>query len=83
MTPRSRLHRFILFGAVYGVQGAMLTYFSVLSVLYFRSSDLSYTRIGVVGGITPTLFVLKAFIGLISDRVNLLGVGAEMRSRVV
>jgi len=82
MTPRSRLHRFMLFGAVYVVQGATLTYFSVLGVLYFHSSDLSYTRIGVVG-ITLIPFVLRAFVGLISDRVNLLGVGAEMRSRVV
>ena len=82
MTPRSRLHRFMLFGAVYVVHGATLTYFSALDVLYFHSSDLSYTPIGVVG-ITLIPFVLRAFVGLISDRVNLLGVGAEMRSCVV
>jgi PAT family beta-lactamase induction signal transducer AmpG len=75
MTSEGRLRRFALFGAVYFVQGAVLTYFSTFNVLYLRSFDLSFTRIGIVGGITLIPFVLKIFIGLLSDRVDLMGLG--------
>jgi len=67
--------RLALFSTVYFVQGAVLTYFSTFNVLYLRSFDLSYTRIGIVGGITLVPFILKVFIGLFSDRVNFFGLG--------
>lgn len=66
-----RLMRLSLFAAVYFVEGAVLTYFSAFNVLYLRSFDLSYSLIGIVGGITLLPFILKIFIGLLSDRVNL------------
>jgi len=72
---RDRLWRLILFGIVYFVQGAALTYFSVFNTIYLRTFELSFTRIGIVGGITLVPFVLKVFIGLLSDRVNLFGLG--------
>ena len=75
MRGTTRLRRLALFGAVYFVQGAVLTYFSTFNALYLRSFDLSFTRIGVVGGITLIPFVLKVVIGLVSDRVSLLGLG--------
>ena len=75
MNATTRLRRLSLFGAVYFVQGAVLTYFSTFNVLYLRSFELSFTRIGIVGGITLIPFVLKIVIGLISDRVNPLGLG--------
>jgi len=75
MRATTRLRRLSLFGAVYFVQGAVLTYFSTFNVLYLRRFDLSFTRIGVVGGITLIPFVLKVIIGLVSDRVNPLGLG--------
>jgi PAT family beta-lactamase induction signal transducer AmpG len=75
MRSSNRLRRLTLFGAVYFVQGAVLTYFSTFNALYLRTFELSFTRIGIVGGITLIPFVLKVFIGLLSDRVNLIGLG--------
>ncbi len=71
----SRMVRFTLFSSVYFVEGAVLTYFSAFNVLYLRSFNLSYSLIGIVGGITLIPFVLKIFIGLLSDKVNLFGFG--------
>lgn len=68
---KERLHRLALFAAVYFVEGAVLTYFSAFNILYLRSFDLSFSLIGMVGGILLIPFVLKIFIGLLSDRVNL------------
>jgi len=75
VTDRDKLWRLVLFGVVYFVQGAALTYFSVFSTIYLRTFELSFTRIGIVGGITLVPFILKVFIGLLSDRVNLFGLG--------
>ena len=72
---RVRLLRLALFAAVYFVEGAVLTYFSAFNVLYLRSFDLSFSLIGIAGGITLLPFVIKIFIGLLSDRVDLLGGG--------
>lgn len=70
-----RLLRLTLFASVYFVEGAVLTFFSAFNVLYLRSFDLSYSLIGIVGGITLVPFVLKIFIGLLSDRVSPFGLG--------
>ena len=70
-----RLKRLILFGAVYFVEGAVLTFFSAFNVIYLRSFDLSFSLIGIVGGITLIPFILKIFIGLLSDRFSLFGRG--------
>lgn len=70
-----RLLRLALFAAVYFLEGAVLTYFSAFNVLYLRSFDLSFSLIGIVGGITLLPFLLKIFIGLLSDRINLFGRG--------
>lgn len=72
---KARLLRLALFGAVYFVEGAVLTYFSAFNVLYLRSFDLSFSLIGIVGGITLIPFILKILIGLLSDRVNLFKMG--------
>jgi PAT family beta-lactamase induction signal transducer AmpG len=75
MNTTNRFRRLALFGAIYFVEGAVLTYFSTFNVIYLRTFALSYTRIGIVGGIILVPFVLKIFIGLFSDRVNLAGLG--------
>jgi PAT family beta-lactamase induction signal transducer AmpG len=72
---RLRMVRLSLFSSVYFVEGAVLTYFSAFNVLYLRSFKLSYSLIGIVGGIMLVPFVLKIFIGLLSDKVNLFGFG--------
>ena len=75
MQLASPFRRLALFGVIYFLEGAVLTYFSTFNVLYLRTFDLSFTRIGIVGGITLIPFVLKIFVGLLSDRVNLAGLG--------
>jgi hypothetical protein len=83
MQFKSPFRRPALFGAVYFVEGVVLTYFSTFNILYLRTFDLSFTRIGVVGGITLIPFVLKVFIGLLSDRVNLAGLGQPLSGALV
>jgi len=72
---RSRALRMALFAAVYFAEGAVLTFFTGFNALYLRQYGVSYTRIGLVGGITLIPFALKLFVGLLSDKVNLLGLG--------
>lgn len=74
-SSKVRLLRLILFASVYFVEGAVLTYFSAFNIIYLRSFDLSYSLIGIVSGITLIPFVLKIFIGLLSDRVSLFKMG--------
>lgn len=69
-TARVRYLRLALYAAVYFLEGAVLTYFTAFNVLYLRSFNLSFSLIGIVGGITLTPFILKILIGLLSDRVN-------------
>lgn len=71
MEKRDRFLRLALFGGVYFVEGALLTYFSAFNVIYLRSFDLSYSNIGLISGITLVPFVLKIFIGLLSDKVKI------------
>ncbi|MBI9107550.1 MAG: MFS transporter [Spirochaetales bacterium] len=70
-----RIHRLALFAAVYFVEGAVLTYFTAFNILYLRSFDLSYSLIGIISGIALIPFVLKIFIGLLSDRISLFSLG--------
>lgn len=72
---KTRLLRLLLFAVIYFVEGAVLTYFSAFNTLYLRSFDLSYSLIGIVGGVTLIPFVLKIFIGYLSDKVSLFGLG--------
>ena len=67
--------RYTLFALLYFAQGAVLSYFTALNALYLRSFELSISQIGVFSAIALTPFVLKIFLGMLSDRVNLLGRG--------
>ncbi|TLN06637.1 MFS transporter [bacterium] len=60
---------------MYFAQGAIFSYYTALNSLYLRSFDLSMSKIGVVAGLAMIPFVLKIFLGMLSDRVNLLGLG--------
>jgi PAT family beta-lactamase induction signal transducer AmpG len=71
----SRARRYSLFGFVYLAQGAILSYFTALNALYLLSFDLSMSQVGIFSAIALTPFVLKIFLGMLSDRVNLLGRG--------
>jgi len=71
----TKLFRALLVGSIYFIEGAILTYFSGFNALYLRSFNLSYSLIGIAGGIVLIPFVIKIFIGMLSDRVSLLGQG--------
>lgn len=75
MPTDTKWFRALLFGSIYFIEGAILTYFSGFNALYLRSFNLPYTQIGIAGGIALLPFVLKIFIGMISDKVNLAGWG--------
>jgi PAT family beta-lactamase induction signal transducer AmpG len=69
------LLRYSLFASLYFAQGAIFSYYTALNALYLRSFDLSMSKIGLVGGLAMIPFVLKIFLGMLSDRVNLFGLG--------
>lgn len=72
---RSRVFRYLMFALLYFAQGAVLSYFTALNAIYLLSFDISLGRIGIISGIALTPFVLKIFLGMLSDRVNLLNFG--------
>jgi len=71
----SKNFRYSLFGLLYFAQGAIMSYFTALNAVYLLSFDVSLTQIGLMGGIALIPFVLKIFMGMRSERVNLLGLG--------
>jgi len=75
MTMDSKWFRGLLFGSIYFIQGAILTYFSGFNALYLRSFNLSFSQIGIASGIALIPFVLKVIIGMLSDRVSPFGLG--------
>jgi MFS family permease len=75
MRTDTKRFRALLFGSIYFIEGAILTYFSGFNALYLRSFDVSYSLIGIAGGIALIPFVLKIFIGILSDRLSLFGLG--------
>jgi PAT family beta-lactamase induction signal transducer AmpG len=68
----SQKARFALFGLIYFAEGAILSYFTALNAIYLLSYKVSLTQIGLMGAIALIPFVLKIFLGMLSDRVNLL-----------
>jgi len=64
-----------MFGSLYFSQGTVFAYFTSLNALYFLSKGLSMGDVGVFGAIALIPFVIKIFLGMLSDRVNLLGLG--------
>lgn len=72
---QSRWLRYPLFALLYFVQGAIVAYFTALNALYLISFDLTMSQIGLIGTIGMIPFVLKIFLGMLSDRVNFLKLG--------
>jgi PAT family beta-lactamase induction signal transducer AmpG len=67
--------RYTMFGLLYFAQGAILSYFTALNALYLLSYDLTMSQVGIFSAIALTPFILKIFLGILSDKVNLLGRG--------
>jgi PAT family beta-lactamase induction signal transducer AmpG len=72
---QKRLVRYIMFGLLYFTQGTILSYFTALNALYLLQYGLDMTRIGIMGTIALIPFVIKVFLGMLSDKVNVLGLG--------
>jgi len=62
---KSKTARYSMFGSLYFSQGTVFSYFTSLNALYFL----------IFGAIALIPFVLKVFLGMLSDRVNLFGMG--------
>ena len=71
----SKAVRYAMFGLLYFAQGTILAYFTALNALYFLSKGLSMTDVSIFATIALIPFVIKIFLGMLSDRVNLLGMG--------
>lgn len=72
---QSRTLRYLLFGLLYFTQGIIMSYFTSLNALYFLSNGLTMTDAGLFSAIALIPFVIKIFLGMLSDRVNLFGMG--------
>ncbi len=72
---QKRLIRYTMFGLLYFTQGTILSYFTALNALYLLEFGLDLTRIGIMGTIALIPFVIKVFLGMLSDKVNILGLG--------
>ncbi|MDX9849003.1 MAG: MFS transporter [Anaerolineaceae bacterium] len=75
MREPSKLTRYSMFALLYFAQGSVLSYFTALNAIYLLSFGLNLGQIGLISGIALTPFVLKIFLGILSDRVNLFQMG--------
>jgi len=73
-----RLHRYAAFGVLYLAQGSILAFMTALNSIYLLSRGVPMARIGIVSAIGMIPFVLKILLGILSDRVNLLGHGHRL-----
>jgi PAT family beta-lactamase induction signal transducer AmpG len=71
----SRRFRLTMFASLYFVQGAALAYFRNFHKPYLSGFGVDPDVIGLLSSILLVPFVLKIFIGMLSDRVNLAGMG--------
>src|SRR5512141_566932 len=73
--PKSKALRYLLFALLYFTQGTILSYFTALNALYFLSQGLSMTSVGIFSSIALLPFILKIFLGMLSDHVSLFKMG--------
>lgn len=71
----NRLFRYSLFFSLYFAQGALFAYIKNFHKPYLHEAGVSASNIGMLSGILLIPFILKVFIGILSDRVNLFGRG--------
>lgn len=72
---RSRWFRLSMFGLLYFVQGAALAYFRNFQKPYLDGLGIDADVIGLLTSILLLPFILKIFIGMLSDRVSLFRLG--------
>ena len=72
---RKKFLRYLTFGSLYFTQGTILGFFAALNALYLLDNGLQMTDVGIFGFIALIPFILKIGLGILSDRVNLFGMG--------
>lgn len=72
---QNRTLRYTMFALLYFTQGTVLSYFTALNALYLLSRGISMTNVGIFATIALLPFVIKIFLGMLSDKVNLFGMG--------
>ena len=72
---KNKTLRYLTFGSLYFTQGTIMGFFAALNALYLLDNGLQMTDVGIFGFIALLPFVLKIGLGILSDRVNLLGMG--------
>lgn len=70
-----KTRRYLMFALLYFAQGSIMAFFTALNALYLQSFGLNMTRIGIIGTIALIPFMIKIFFGMLSDKINLLGLG--------
>jgi PAT family beta-lactamase induction signal transducer AmpG len=65
----------LFYGLIYTLEGILTTYFIIFNILYLRSFEKSFTEIGLINAVIIIPFIIKIFVGLFSDGVNLFGMG--------
>lgn len=71
----TRWYRLAMFALLYFVQGSALAYISTFMKPHLNSYNIDADSIGLLGSLLLVPFILKIFIGLLSDRVSLFGLG--------
>ena len=74
-SSRPRWFRLSMFGMLYFVQGSALAYFRNFQKPYLDGVGIDADAIGLLTSILLLPFILKIFIGMLSDRVSLFGMG--------
>ncbi|MDY6845721.1 MAG: MFS transporter [Chloroflexota bacterium] len=72
---KNKTLRYLTFGSLYFTQGTIMGFFAALNALYLLDNGLQMTDVGIFGLIALLPFILKIGLGILSDRVNLLGLG--------
>jgi PAT family beta-lactamase induction signal transducer AmpG len=73
--PHRKFTRYTTFGSLYFTQGTIQGFFAALNALYLLDNGLQMTDVGIFGLIALLPFVLKIGLGILSDRINLFGMG--------
>ena len=73
--PQNKTIRYMIFGSLYFTQGTIMGFFAALNALYLLDNGLQMTDVGIFGIIALLPFVLKIGLGILSDRINLFGMG--------
>jgi len=68
-------NRYLMFALLYFAQGSIMAFLTALNALYLHSFGLGMTEAGLIGTIGLIPFVIKIFLGILSDKVNFFGFG--------